>query len=62
MDTIEAFVASLIVKAVQKSVPTLSADDIAKVNKAVADFTTTAMDLAAVYFILRTASAAKTTK
>ena len=61
MDSIETFIASLIVKAVQKSVPTLSADDIAKVNKAVADFTTTAMDLAAVYFVLRNAGATKTT-
>lgn len=57
MDTIESFISSFIVKIVQKSAPNLSADDMTKINKAVADFTATAMDLAGVYLAIRSTSA-----
>ena len=57
MDAIELYVADLITKALHKQAPALSADDDAKVNKAVSDFVTTGMDLAAVYFALRAAKA-----
>jgi hypothetical protein len=53
MDSIETFFSDLIIKALHKSAPTLSADDDAKVTKAVQDFVTTGMDVAAVYFAIR---------
>lgn len=55
MDTIENFIADLVLKAVHKSVPNLQPADDAKVKKVVADFVTTGMDLAAVFFALRAA-------
>ena len=55
MDSIESFVAELILKAVHKSAPTLTPADDAKVTKTVADFVTTGMDLVAVYFAIRNA-------
>jgi hypothetical protein len=55
MDAIESFITSAIIKALHKSTPTLTADDDAKVTKAVADFVTTTMDLVAVYFAIRNA-------
>jgi hypothetical protein len=55
MDAIESFITSAIIKALHKSTPTLTADDDAKVTKAVADFVTTTMDLIAVYFAIRNA-------
>jgi hypothetical protein len=59
MNSIESFFTKLIVKALHKSSPGMTAEDDAKVTKAVSDFVTTSMDLAAVYFALR---AAKSTK
>jgi hypothetical protein len=55
MNSIESFFTKLIVQALHKSSPGLTAEDDAKVTKAVSDFVTTAMDLAAVYFALRAA-------
>jgi hypothetical protein len=55
MDSLESFVADLILKAVHKSAPTLTPADDAKVTKTVADFVTTGMDLIAVYFAIRNA-------
>jgi hypothetical protein len=55
MDAIESFVAELILKALHKSVPAMSADDDAKVSKTVADFVTAGMDLVAIYFAIRNA-------
>jgi hypothetical protein len=55
MDAIESFITSTIIKALHKSTPTLTADDDAKVTKAVADFVTTTMDLIAVFFAIRNA-------
>ncbi len=60
MDVIEQYVTDLITKALHKQAPGLSAADDAKVNKAVTDFVTTGMDLAAVYFALRAAKPATT--
>jgi hypothetical protein len=57
MDTIESFIADLILKAIHKAVPNLQPADDAKVTKVVADFVTTGMDLASVYFALRAAKA-----
>ncbi len=62
MDSIETFLSDLIVKALKKSAPNLTADDTAKVTKAVQDFVTTGMDVAAVYFAIRNAKAATATK
>ncbi len=59
MDVIEQYVTDLINKALHKQVPALSADDDAKVTKAVQDFVTVSMDLAAVYFALRAAKGTK---
>jgi hypothetical protein len=55
MDTIESFISDLILKAIHKAVPNLQPADDEKVKKVVADFVTTGMDLAAVYFALRAA-------
>ena len=57
MDTIESFIADLILKAIHKAVPNLQPADDEKVKKVVADFVTTGMDVAAVYFALRAARA-----
>ena len=57
MDTIESFISDLILKAIHKAVPNLQHADDEKVKKVVADFVTTGMDLAAVYFALRAAKA-----
>ncbi len=57
MDAIESFFADLIIKALHKSAPALTAADDAKITKAVNDFVTTGMDLTAVYFALRNAKA-----
>jgi hypothetical protein len=59
MNAIEQYVTDVILKALHKQAPALSAADDAKVTKAVTDFVTTGMDLAAVYFALRAAKAAK---
>ncbi len=59
MDVIEQYVTDAILKALHKQAPALSAADDAKVTKAVQDFVTTGMDLAAVYFALRAAKGAK---
>ena len=59
MDAIEQYVATVITKALHSQAPALSTADDAKINKAVTDFVTTGMDLAAVYFALRAAKAAK---
>jgi hypothetical protein len=58
MDTIENFISDLILKAVHKAVPNLAPADDEKVKKVVQDFVVTGMDLAAVFFALRTAKAA----
>ncbi len=55
MDIIEQHVADQISKALKSKAPALSAFDNAKIDKAAANFVTTAMDLAAVYFALRAA-------
>jgi hypothetical protein len=55
MDSIENFVSELLIKALHKTAPQMSADDDAKVTKSVQDFVITAMDLTAVYFVLRAA-------
>jgi hypothetical protein len=55
MDSIESFVAELIIKALHKSAPTLTPEDDAKVTKTVADFVTAGMDLVAIYFAVRNA-------
>ena len=55
MDAIEQYMVALITSALHKQAPALSAADDAKVSKAVQDFVTTGMDLAAVYFALRAA-------
>ncbi len=62
MDAIEQYVAAVITKALHAQAPALSAADDAKVNKAVTDFVTTGMDLAAVYFALRAAKGVTATK
>jgi hypothetical protein len=59
MDSLEQLITAYLIKAAHKSAPALTADDDAKVTKAVQDFVTTAMDLAAVFFALRAAKAAK---
>jgi hypothetical protein len=56
MDMIETFIASTLIKALHKSTPALTADDDAKVTKAVTDFVTTSMDLIAIYFAIRNAT------
>jgi hypothetical protein len=53
MDSIETFVSQFVLSALAKGFPNLSTDDQAKVAKAVQDFVSTAMDLAAVYLALR---------
>jgi hypothetical protein len=53
MQTLETFIAELIVKALHKTAPYMSADDDAKVIATVADFVTAASDLVAVYVALR---------
>ncbi len=55
MDTVETYIANLILKALHKSAPALTPADDAKVNKTVADFVTAGMDLVAVYFAIRNA-------
>jgi hypothetical protein len=55
MDQIETFVASVIIKALHKSSPLMTADDDAKVTKTVTDFVSAGMDLVAVYFAARNA-------
>jgi hypothetical protein len=55
MNSIETWIADLIVKALHKSSPGMTAADDATVTKAVTDFVTTGMDLASVYFALRAA-------
>ena len=55
MDRIESFITSFILKALHKTAPGLTADDDARVTKAVGDFVTTTMDLVAVYFAIRNA-------
>ncbi len=55
MNQIESFITAAIIKALHKSAPGLTADDDAKVTKAVGDFVTTTMDLVAVYFAIRNA-------
>jgi hypothetical protein len=55
MDMIETYIANAIIKALHSSHPTLTADDDAKVTKAVTDFVTTTMDLVGVYFTVRNA-------
>ena len=62
MDVIEQYITDLITKALHKEAPALSAADDAKVSKAVQDFVTTGMDLAAVYFALRAAKTAAAPK
>jgi len=62
MDAIEQYVTTVITAALHKQAPALSAADDAKVTKAVQDFVTTGMDLAAVYFALRAAKAATSAK
>ncbi len=59
MDSIETFLSDFALKMLLKSFPTLSSDDQAKVQKTIADFVTTAMDLAGVYFALRSAKSGK---
>ena len=58
MDAIESFLSDFIVRTLHKSVPTLTPDDDAKVQKAISDLVSTAMDLAGVYFAIRNARAA----
>ena len=55
MDSIESFITDLIIKALHKSAPKLTADDDAKVTKTVTDFVTAGMDVVAVYFAIRNA-------
>jgi hypothetical protein len=55
MDTVETYVANLILKALHKSAPALTPADDAKVTRTVADFVTAGMDLVAVYFAIRNA-------
>jgi hypothetical protein len=55
MDQIEPFIASLLIKALHKSAPGLTAEDDAKVTKAVTDFVASAMDVVAIYFAIRNA-------
>ena len=62
MDAIEQYVAAVLTKALHAQAPALSAADDAKINKAVVDFVTTGMDLAAVYFALRAAKATPAAK
>ena len=54
MDSIETFLSDFVLKALLHSFPNLSPDDQAKVQKAVADWVTAGMDIAAIYFLLRT--------
>lgn len=55
MDMIESHITAAIIKALHKSTPALTADDDARVTKAVTDFVATTMDLVAVYFAIRNA-------
>jgi hypothetical protein len=55
MDSIETFVTNLILKALHRAAPNLSPDDDAKITKAVQEFVTTAVDLAAVCIAVRKA-------
>jgi hypothetical protein len=55
MDTVETYIANLLIKALHKSAPALTPADDAKVTKIVSDFVTTGMDLVAVYFAIRNA-------
>ena len=55
MDTLESFIASLLLKTLHKAAPALGPEDDAKVTKAAQDLVTTAMDLVAVYFAIRAA-------
>jgi hypothetical protein len=55
MDTVETYIANLLIKALHKSAPALTPADDAKVTKIVSDFVNTGMDLVAVYFAIRNA-------
>ncbi len=55
MDQIETYIADLIIKALHKSAPAMTAEDDAKVTKTVTDFVTAGMDLVAIYFAVRSA-------
>jgi hypothetical protein len=55
MDSVESFLSSFILKTLLHSYPNLSPDDQAKIQKTVADLVTSAMDVTAIYFLLRNA-------
>jgi hypothetical protein len=61
MDSIETFISQFVLSALAKSFPSLSSDDQGKVTKAVTDFVSTAMDLAAVYLALRASKSSTAT-
>jgi len=62
MDSIETFLSDFVLKALLHSFPNLSTDDQTKVQKAVADWVTAGMDVASIYFLLRSAKSAAPAK